>query len=195
MVVSAPPEMDWRDEKRGGLVRAALWLVAEVGEGKTFTKAQLREAFPSLASIERRVRDLRDYEWRIETFHTHPNLEPNEFLFATAGVHVWDPMARAAHPRAAEFTLRSRAAERHAIASPGEVWTRLQALSDKERALVLGWMAMDRRPSSPAELAWRAYRSLPTPSRRDLMAKLGELVSAGSSDDPLTPDSGGNAVS
>jgi hypothetical protein len=38
----------WNDPKLkvGSMVRAALWLVEEVGEGNTFTKEQLREAFP-----------------------------------------------------------------------------------------------------------------------------------------------------
>lgn len=43
---------------------------------------------------------------------------------------------------------------------------------------------MDRRPSSPAEPAWRAYRSLSRPTQRDLVIKLGELIGADSSDKP-----------
>ncbi|MEE4541343.1 hypothetical protein V2S66_05105 [Streptomyces sp. V4-01] len=175
-------------------MRAALWLVAEIGEGKTFTKTQLRGAFPDVASIERRVRDLREYGWQIETFHSNAHLGPNEFLFAAAGTQVWDPLARAMHPREADLAIRQRSttALRMAV-TPTEAWDRLQRLSVTERALVLGWMAMDRRPSSPAELAWRAYRSLSASARHDLMAKLGELVSADSDADPSASESEGTA--
>nr|WP_258310594.1 hypothetical protein [Streptomyces sp. FT05W] len=55
---------------------------------------------------------------------------------------------------------------------------KLKGLSSTERSLILAWIAMGHRPSSPAELAWRAYRSLPDDQRHDVAAKLGELVSA-----------------
>ena len=43
---------DWQDPTAGGaMVRGALWLVQVIGEGSTFTKTQLREAFPGVARI------------------------------------------------------------------------------------------------------------------------------------------------
>ena len=53
----------WDDANLGTMRRAALWLVEVVGEGNSFTKSQLREAFPEVAQIDRRMRDLRDFGW------------------------------------------------------------------------------------------------------------------------------------
>ncbi|MDQ0748734.1 hypothetical protein QF034_002965 [Streptomyces africanus] len=81
----------YRDEKFGSMVRAALWLVTEVGENKIFTKAQLREAFPDVAQIDRRLRDLRDHGWRIDTSRDDPSLLQQEQRFVTRGADVWIP--------------------------------------------------------------------------------------------------------
>ncbi|GAA1883738.1 hypothetical protein [Actinomadura bangladeshensis] len=90
----------WSTSKAGGMVRAALWLVQEVGEGNTFTKGQLRDAFPGMAQIDRRVRDLRDYGWTILANTEDASLAAEEQRFVKAGVAVWDPKERrAAAPR------------------------------------------------------------------------------------------------
>lgn len=82
------------------MVRAALWLVQEVGEGNTFTKAQLRAAFPGISQIDRRVRDLRDYGWVILANTEDASLTSEEQRFVRAGAAVWDPKERrAAAPR------------------------------------------------------------------------------------------------
>ncbi|MBR7833823.1 hypothetical protein KDL01_11135 [Actinospica durhamensis] len=81
----------WRDESLSTVKRAALWLVAEVGEGSVFTKAQLRDAFPDIAQIDRRMRDLRDYGWQIDTRREDPHLEAHEQRFTQAGDPVWAP--------------------------------------------------------------------------------------------------------
>ena len=73
--------------------RAALWLVAEVGEGEVFTKAQLRDAFPDTAQIDRRMRDLREFGWQIDTRREDPHLEAHEQRFAKTGDPVWMPGA------------------------------------------------------------------------------------------------------
>ncbi|MFF9034074.1 HNH endonuclease [Streptomyces sp. NPDC014892] len=93
---NAVPPPEWTDEKIGIKVRLALWLRDVVGEGNVFTKAQLREAFPESAQVERRLRDLREHEWEIETKLTRVSLKPGEFLFAHAGEPLWDPATRAA---------------------------------------------------------------------------------------------------
>ncbi|MEU4209629.1 hypothetical protein AB0F13_06405 [Streptomyces sp. NPDC026206] len=81
----------WQDKKRGGMVRAALWLETVVGVGNIFTKAQLRQAFPDQAQIDRRVRDLRDRGWQIDTNLTDPSLKQEEQRYVAKGAEVWIP--------------------------------------------------------------------------------------------------------
>lgn len=81
----------WTDEKKyGSMKRGALWLVTVVGEGSVFTKTQLKEAFPGTAQIDRRVRDLRDFGWRIDTSREDPALNANEQRFVSQGEPVWE---------------------------------------------------------------------------------------------------------
>jgi hypothetical protein len=81
---------DWRTFPGGGTKRAALWLLAEVGEGETFTKEQLRAAFPGESQIDRRVRDLRDEGWVIHTSREDATLYLEEQRLVTVGGHVWE---------------------------------------------------------------------------------------------------------
>jgi hypothetical protein len=89
--VSAEGLPSWRDESRGTMVRCALWLLAEVGVGQIFTKTELREAFPETSQIDRRMRDLRDRGWRIDTNRDDVTLNPNEQRFVEMGAEVWKP--------------------------------------------------------------------------------------------------------
>lgn len=100
------PAPEWTDRRIGMRVRLALWLRDVVGEGNTFTRAQLREAFPESAQVDRRLRDLRGDGWEIESKLTLVNLNQHEFLFVRAGEPVWDPATRAA--RVARRTPSSR---------------------------------------------------------------------------------------
>jgi hypothetical protein len=82
----------WADTSVGGTkIRVALWLLSEVGEGNTFTKAQLRDAFPQVEQVDRRMRDLRDHSWKIATNKEDASLTPNELRFVKAGEKVWEP--------------------------------------------------------------------------------------------------------
>ncbi|MBP2189952.1 hypothetical protein [Nocardia goodfellowii] len=90
--------------------RAALWLVQEVGAGELFTKTQLREAFPETSQIDRRMRDLRDFDWRIDTNREDPALGAHEQRFVKQGVAVWEP---GKGTRKTGVTIT--AAERHAL--------------------------------------------------------------------------------
>ncbi|TMU93677.1 HNH endonuclease signature motif containing protein [Streptomyces sp. DASNCL29] len=90
------PSPEWTDQKIGTKVRLALWLRDVVGEGNIFTKAQLRQAFPGSAQVDRRLRDLREHGWEIETRLTQVSLKQDEYLFARAGEPIWDPATRAA---------------------------------------------------------------------------------------------------
>lgn len=81
----------WENTKMGTMKRAALWLVSEVGEGNVFTKAQLRDAFPEVSQIDRRMRDLRDHGWRIDTNREDLSLDAHEQRFVQMGEPVWEP--------------------------------------------------------------------------------------------------------
>ncbi|MEV6340783.1 hypothetical protein AB0M12_39460 [Nocardia vinacea] len=90
--------------------RAALWLVQEVGVGEMFTKTQLREAFPDTSQIDRRMRDLRDFDWRIDTNREDPTLGSHEQRFVRQGIAVWEP-GKATRKTGVTVT----AAERHTL--------------------------------------------------------------------------------
>ncbi|ARF63093.1 hypothetical protein B1H20_18155 [Streptomyces violaceoruber] len=182
---------DWTDNKMGSMVRAALWLATQVGEGNVYTKDQLRAAFPDVAQIDRRVRDLRELGWVIATNREDPQLAPNEAQFVRAGAAVWEPgvirasrqqrqsksLARLLEPEA----LRVRAFDDIRLRQapdPEAVWGRLKDLSQPERSIILAWIAMGYRPSSSVELAWRAFRGLSEEQRQEMAVRLGELVSS-----------------
>ncbi|NKY45396.1 hypothetical protein [Nocardia cerradoensis] len=81
----------WTDIRLGAKRRVALWLMQVVGEGNLFTKSQLREAFPDTQQIDRRMRELRDAGWRIDTNREDPSLEMHEHRFVSRGKPVWEP--------------------------------------------------------------------------------------------------------
>ncbi|MYX13938.1 hypothetical protein GTY67_11000 [Streptomyces sp. SID8374] len=81
----------WRDDSLGTMKRVALWLVAEVGEGGTFTKERLRGEFPGVSQVDRRMRDLRDFGWRIDTNREDAGLDSHEQRFVERGDPVWEP--------------------------------------------------------------------------------------------------------
>lgn len=81
----------WRYHEGGTKTRVALWLHQEVGLGGTFTKADLREAFPGVEQIDRRMRDLRPEGWVIHTSRQDASLEPDELRLVALGARVWEP--------------------------------------------------------------------------------------------------------
>ncbi|GII89105.1 hypothetical protein Ssi03_70950 [Sphaerisporangium siamense] len=86
----------WNDPalKAGTMIKTALWLVSEVGEGNIFTKEQHRDAFPGIAQADRRLRDLRDFGWVIHTNSDDGALKPEEQRFVKTGLPVWQPGIR-----------------------------------------------------------------------------------------------------
>ena len=86
----------WNDPqlKAGTMVRGALWLLTEVGEGNTFTKESLRVAFPGISQADRRIRDLRQYGWVILASTEDASLSSDEQRFVGRGIDVWLPNAR-----------------------------------------------------------------------------------------------------
>ncbi|WP_242091025.1 hypothetical protein [Curtobacterium sp. DN_7.5] len=102
----------WNDPESsaGTMVRGALWLLQVVGEGGTFTKNQLREAFPGVSQADRRIRDLRDWGWVVHSSAEEASLLAEDQRFVKAGVAVWDPQERRkASPRRAMSSKERRA--------------------------------------------------------------------------------------
>lgn len=97
---------DWRDDSLGGRARVALWLLDQVGEGGVFTKAMLRDSFPGVEQIDRRMRDLRSAGWDIRTARQDASLSPRELRFVAAGAEVWRPGAQSP----ARMSAKERAA-------------------------------------------------------------------------------------
>ncbi|THA28314.1 hypothetical protein E6R18_28790 [Streptomyces sp. A1277] len=81
----------WQDEKLGTMKRAALWLLTVVEEGNVFTKEEVKNAFPGISQADRRVRDLRDYGWKIDTHREDALLGQHEQRFVAQGQPVWEP--------------------------------------------------------------------------------------------------------
>jgi hypothetical protein len=98
---------DWRDEKIGTMKRVGLWLLAEIGEGSIFTKNQLRDAFPGTSQVDRRMRDLRDFDWVIHTNREDPALDASEQRFVSQGAPVWEP-GKAVRPAQSTITAAKR---------------------------------------------------------------------------------------
>lgn len=90
----------WQDKKFGSMIRAALWLESEVGEGEIFTKTRLREAFPEVTQIDRRIRDLRSHDWQIDTARDDPSLRLEEQRYVKRGALVWLPGTAKSLPKA-----------------------------------------------------------------------------------------------
>lgn len=99
----------WQDKNLGSMARAALWLLQEVGEGEIFIKADLRAAFPDVAQIDRRIRDLRDHDWKIDTNRDDPTLKQQEQRFVSRGADVWIPGKSKAPKHKASITAAQRA--------------------------------------------------------------------------------------
>ncbi|MFF8655675.1 hypothetical protein [Streptomyces huasconensis] len=81
----------WTDTRLGTMKRAGLWLVTVVGEGNVFTKQDVKAAFPGVSQADRRVRDLRDHGWQIDTNREDASLGQHEQRFVKQGEPVWQP--------------------------------------------------------------------------------------------------------
>ncbi|GID96189.1 hypothetical protein ACFQFC_20950 [Amorphoplanes digitatis] len=141
------PAWDDPDFKGGTMVRAALWLVQVVGEGNTFTKEQLRLAFPGVSQADRRLRDLRDYRWSILTSTEDASLLAEEQRFLHVGVPVWDPAAR----RAAAPQNTMSAKEKQAALSRDDYMCTICGISGGEPypddSTQTGVLSVSRRPT------------------------------------------------
>lgn len=89
----------WQDPNYGSMIRAALWLETEVGEGNIFTKTRLRSDFSGVSQIDRRIRDLRTHGWQIDTRREDPSLNLDEQRYVKKGIEVWIPGQIKAKPK------------------------------------------------------------------------------------------------
>ncbi|BCW35101.1 hypothetical protein StoSoilA2_11570 [Arthrobacter sp. StoSoilA2] len=72
-----------------------------------FTKAQLREAFPGVEQIDRRMRDLRQDGWILSTYAQERALAVDELRLVKIGGHIWEPGYKSNHtPRASDRERR-----------------------------------------------------------------------------------------
>lgn len=105
-------EPAWNDPdlkaKTGTMARGALWLKQVVGEGNTFTKQQIKEAFPDVTQADRRIRDLRDYGWVIHTNTQDATLSAGDQRLVCIGAAVWDKHARAAASQKKALSQKER---------------------------------------------------------------------------------------
>src|SRR3954471_10820587 len=106
---------DWRTYESGTRVRAALWLMDAVGVGNSFTKAELRAAFPGVEQIDRRLRDLREDGWVIATYREDRSLDSDELRFVSMGGPVWERSYRRSGSPPVSAKMRSEvfAADQH----------------------------------------------------------------------------------
>jgi hypothetical protein len=81
---------DWRTWPKGSRAGVALWLHTEIAPGGSFTKQQLRDAFPSVEQIDRRMRDLRAEGWVITTYREDRSLSADELRLVQEGGAVWE---------------------------------------------------------------------------------------------------------
>lgn len=106
------PVPTWNDPslRAGTMVRGALWLMQVIGEGNSFTKAQIRRAFPGVAQADRRIRDLRDFGWVLLSNTEDALLLAEEQRFVSPGVPVWDAEVRRAASRQKALSPREKRA-------------------------------------------------------------------------------------
>lgn len=100
------PRWDDPNLKAGTMIRCALWLISEVGEGNVFTKEELRKAFPGVSQADRRLRDLRTYGWSIYTSTDDASLRNDEQRLVKVGLAVWD---RGERGKNAQTTISAKA--------------------------------------------------------------------------------------
>jgi len=182
MDVSVP---DWRISRAGTRIRVALWLFTEVGEGGTFSKAQLRGAFPGIEQIDRRMRDLRPEGWQIWTYREDRSLAADELRLVTVGGRVWEPGYRSRQTSVSDAD-RARALEADGYAcrmcgiSAGETYA-----DDRLRAAKLSVERSARPGGDALYLRTLCERCMAGVSARDVTTEAESLAA----DVPQLPDS------
>lgn len=78
-------------KSKSSIAQVADWLTDNVGEGCTFTKHDLRAALPQFEQVDRRMRDLRSFDWQIDTYREDARLSPGELKLVRIGLRPDDP--------------------------------------------------------------------------------------------------------
>jgi 5-methylcytosine-specific restriction endonuclease McrA len=129
----AVEEPYWRNPRRGAMRRAAHWLATEVGEGRKFRKADLRNAIQDREQVDRRMRDLRGkHGWVIHNYRDRTDLSPDEHLLVAIGDRVWQETYRPPRGDAISASVRRRVFDR-----------------DGNRCVVCGIAAGEEYPTLP----------------------------------------------
>lgn len=107
----APAPAPTTPRKEASIVRVAKF-IAGLGEGSQFTMQQIREACPGIEQIDRRMRELRELGWQIDTYKTSDSLAPQELRITKIGEPVWEPGSRRRVGRGISATIRRQVFDR-----------------------------------------------------------------------------------
>lgn len=80
--------------KESSISKVARYLGTVVCKGGVFSMNQVREAVPGVNQVDRRMRELRELGWRIDTYKTNPSLMPAELQLAEIGDRIWETKTR-----------------------------------------------------------------------------------------------------
>jgi hypothetical protein len=105
-----PP--DYRDQGLGARARVAAYLAECVGEGRVFTKQDLRAALPGIEQVDRRMRDLRSAGWVIRTYRDASDLKSHQLRLEAIGEPVWEAGKRSAGLRPTTAQVRREVLDR-----------------------------------------------------------------------------------
>lgn len=145
-------------KKPPSIVLVAEHLAHVVGEGTTFTMEQVREAIPGVSQIDRRMRELRQLDWVIDTYRTDPTLQPSELRVTTIGERVWEPGARRRPDKGVSASARSQVYRRDDYRctvcgiEKGEEYAE-PSLRGKKARLTIGHYLPKARGGDPSDVA------------------------------------------
>jgi hypothetical protein len=159
------------------MVRGALWLVQEIGEGNTFTKEQIRQAFPGISQADRRIRDLRDFGWVMHTSSEDATLVMEEQRLVKVGVAVWNPAER----RAAALKQPLQKKDRMAAMARDDFMCKVCGISASEPYL-------DDSNQTAMLSVVRQVTVLPDGSEETYLMTVCKRCTAGSKDHPARAD-------
>jgi 5-methylcytosine-specific restriction endonuclease McrA len=98
--------------KEPSIAVVARYLACEVGEGNVFTMDDVRATCPGVAQVDRRVRELRQFGWELDTYKTSLSLRPHEVRLVKVGARVWEPGCPKRPNRSTTAAVRNAAFER-----------------------------------------------------------------------------------
>jgi hypothetical protein len=85
LVIAIVIDMGRKSASAASRQAVADWLKQAIGVGSTFTMLELRDAVPDANQVDRRMRELREVGWVIDTNRTDPNLPPGKYRLTRIG--------------------------------------------------------------------------------------------------------------